>query len=257
MGVDLFFVLSGFLVGYHLIHSWPSGNYFNYIKHYWLKRLLRTFPLYYAIIIIVLLDIVPFYQPYPINVSQSIRVHFIFMQDYFREDLLIPLWSLEKSHFWLTVITLFGFILFSFVTRSIQINDFGTSNYAHYFWLFRAPFHFAFQGMLMGLIVAFLYSKNWQAAINSKYIFRFSSILFITLLLSSEWMANDADWQATSIVLLLINVLFCCMLYACINTPSNPKNMLERSFLRLFSRLSYSLYLTHYLLINIWNLPQF
>ena len=275
LGVDLFFVLSGFLVGYHIIQYWPSEAYADFFKRYWLKRVLRTFPLYYAVIFIVIFELVPLFTLHSTDILRSLGIHIVFMQDYMGTDLLVPLWSLateEKFYFFapfliggllyakkingsLVPIIIGVLIILSIVIRNIQINETLIYGYNHFFWVFKAPFHFAIQGLLLGLAVAFLKSKHWQPnnfsikSFNSDTLFKISIVILFVILISDEWMAQDSNWMLTSNILFLININFAVMVYACVNSNRLNQSWLGGPTLRLFARLSYSLYLIHYLLI--------
>ncbi len=54
MGVDLFFVLSGYLIGAQIIRRTRSGKPFSF-KNFYMSRFLRTLPVYFAVLIAYLL----------------------------------------------------------------------------------------------------------------------------------------------------------------------------------------------------------
>ena len=118
-GVELFFVLSGFLIGQILIKEFSKGITWKSIRQFWIKRWLRTLPLYYLVLILrIIID------------HDMHSLHFIFLQNakiapeydvkWFGES-----WSLSIEEYFYLVFLLILF-LFSKVFKNFSNNVFLT-----------------------------------------------------------------------------------------------------------------------------------
>jgi peptidoglycan/LPS O-acetylase OafA/YrhL len=81
-GVDLFFVLSGFLIGRILIHYKGSPNYF---KTFYVRRIFRIFPPYYLVLIvfvIIALSGLSVKMPWLSNDAYPFYSYFLYLQNF-------------------------------------------------------------------------------------------------------------------------------------------------------------------------------
>jgi peptidoglycan/LPS O-acetylase OafA/YrhL len=270
MGVDLFFVLSGFLITHHLLKRWPDQWTIGFAGRYWSKRILRTFPAYYATVLIALLGIVPAFTPEVRHSGVSLFVHFFFLQDYFGSDLVVAFWSLGvEEKFYL----LCPFVLLLLrrrpeparllalaclavlpavlrVTLTLEsVTD--TTTYPEFFWLVRSPFHLAMDGLWIGVICALIFNSR-DFGLRSRdgmaqWLFYLSSLSLLACMTASAWF-DDRHFLASAFVLNGIAIAFGGLLLSvCIGrTPISA--LLQSRWLRVLSVLSYSIYLTHLML---------
>lgn len=94
-GVDLFFVLSGFLITTKLLAARDDEHRF---RDFYIRRALRIFPLYYATLVVVLL-LVPAFTAFPFGDVKTQLAYWFYYSNFRAGDLatdaLLPL-----GHFW-------------------------------------------------------------------------------------------------------------------------------------------------------------
>ncbi|MFI5142268.1 MAG: acyltransferase family protein, partial [Bacteroidia bacterium] len=113
LGVEIFFVLSGFLIGRILIQDFSLPSNTKTIIRFWSRRWFRTLPMYYLVIIFTFVVI-------DHSLGWKVLVYFFFLQNNFVGISLMPIsWSLViEEWFYITVPILF----FIFFRKGIQYN---------------------------------------------------------------------------------------------------------------------------------------
>ncbi|WP_142783212.1 acyltransferase family protein [Changchengzhania lutea] len=98
IGVDLFFVLSGFLIGKIILKQINEGRTsFKDFLHFWMRRWLRTLPNY---LLILILNIIVFYFLYK-TVVTGVASFFAFFQNFSHPhpDFFTEAWSLSVEEY--------------------------------------------------------------------------------------------------------------------------------------------------------------
>lgn len=270
LGVDLFFVLSGYLITISLIKkNYSSLN----VPKFYLKRVLRTFPVYFVFIFLIFYNLIPAYIPHaPISKDELIK-HFFFMQDYKGTSILITMWSLavEEKFYLISPFLIFflskaynkkkfliiwlALISIPLASKVLGIVLYKPETYTQYFWLIRAPLFNSIDAILIGVLVAFL-SQNKQLLTAAQSVFSKGSliawVLLSIILIASDYI-DSKQWLLTMLMTLTCTVLFgfIVFIYVSVNNVMTSTYILKNRLLLFFSKISYSLYLAHFTVINL------
>lgn len=190
-GVELFFVLSGFLIGKILIKEIYKEKSFNNLKKFWVRRWLRTLPAYYSVLIFL-------------NVIKSPNIihwkHFLFLQNFFPHTSLnwFPVsWSLSVEEWFYLVIPAFLFFLpslfyknkmyfilllvFIIIIYALFRFIYTIYNNPDYDLILRKSVFFRLDSLLIGVLLAYVnicYVKIFKI-VGSLFLFIVSIFVFV------------------------------------------------------------------------------
>jgi peptidoglycan/LPS O-acetylase OafA/YrhL len=267
-GVDLFFVLSGFLIGGILIDNRDARNYF---KTFYLRRFFRIVPLYFGWIALFILltailakfvfipeelatNAIPLwtYFTFTQNIAMALQGEFggewlavtwsLAIEEQFY--LIMPLFVLlvPKKHLpWITIVLVVS-VLFM---RRLHLAIFWTSLGLYVFAPYRAD------ALLLGVLCAWIVrQERWRAWLERRTI-----VLYIPMIiLMGYWVQKNLrgyGGQITSYtttmygytILALMYALF--LLIAVVERKGIVKTITRLGFLRLLGTLAYGIYLFH------------
>ncbi len=114
IGVELFFVLSGFLIGQILLREFVGQMSSMLLKRFYIRRWFRTIPLYYALLFVFIVASSIVYGQWKFH-----PFHFIFLQNYFPKEIEFfgIAWSLSVEEWFYVLLPLF-FISISYKNAS-------------------------------------------------------------------------------------------------------------------------------------------
>ncbi len=267
IGVDLFFVLSGYLIAKSLFWRLGKGQQL-FSWRYFEARILRIVPAYYAVLLLCVIGGFPFFKVSTEGLGQTIIYHGLFLQDYLGANINVVFWSLgveEKFYIlvpfliiallkiktarWQFAVCL-GILSLSPIARStvFALHE-STVDYPTFFTKLRSPFHMSLEGFLVGIMVALGQRKKWILPVEIAkpvLLFCFGGLLLWTG--SHEFLASINLFDAT-LQPLVLSVFFGVMLSCCLSLEGSPLPC--EPVARVIARLSYALYLVHFPLIPL------
>ncbi|MBT8267065.1 MAG: acyltransferase [Bacteroidia bacterium] len=254
--IDVFFAMSGFLI-IRIIYKAKVKNRFS-IRKFYMRRILKIFPLYYLIVIFgfvfyhALLPIlkIPFETNY--NLVEGILYYTFFMANVFSRTydvggILGILWSIAiEEQFYIIIapflffikkkrifISLFLLFLVSFV--AFHIEAFAVLRQ------YKMEFFFIFFG---GLIAILEEEKQLE------FLKRFKVIpLAITILVVLYFFTSIFDFKTLWVYNLYITVLFGLFIHAI--SINNHNVAIRNKKMIYYGEISYGLYLYHIIVINL------
>lgn len=262
VGVDLFFVLSGFLIGNILIVNKRSPKYFT---TFYVRRIVRIIPNYFLLLCIfgLLWMLSMFSGNYFFADHGSIpfwtyflMVHNFFMAHYnsLGNRALSITWSIGiEEQFYLIFPFLVYFIRNKWVPFLLIFLIIGAN-------LVRAMFNTwvpqyvllpsRMDGLSLGFIVAYAYSHNYLSGYKSSLmIILWCSLLFLLSgCLFLYWKYDDLGIMKYTFFGLIFAIL---LIFALVYTNSWYAFILRNRILMWIGTISYSLYLFHYFILGL------
>ena len=271
IGVDIFLCLSSFLLTSLLIMEHKKTGTVS-IKQFFVRRALRIWPLYYMVILLafVVFPLFSFYSPslhsssYTNFLHQHLLPFSLFMGNfsyaYFTGSLTIPiapLWtvSLEEQFYLFWPILLFILLprsrkwffiaLAGMVLLSIFVRYYIIKNHIPYpaVWVFSLG---RLDPFALGALVAYWY-------LDTKFKPRpviacvLAIILFKLVVCSTGIGGPNTIWQ-----LLFVDLASCLLIYSALYS-SSLKKFLSMKPLPWLGKISFGLYVFHYLMLDVTN----
>ena len=268
IGVDLFLVLSGYLIGRILLRRGEAGIGRSLPLYLW-RRALRILPAYYAVLLATVLGAFPLYVFPAEELGKQLLYHLAMLQDYLPSDINVVFWSLgvEIKFYALAPFVLMlaararspgtllclvaALVLASTALRSgIALHRGVPEDYAAFWPVFRQPLHAVGEPLMLGVAVALLEARGLLRLGRraAAWLLAGSVASVAALALSHDFVARitiyDIVAQPPLIALLFAAAVAACGALSEVRLPGEFAA-------RIGARLAYTLYLTHFPLLPL------
>jgi len=267
MGVDLFFVLSGYLIGSQLLRPYTRGRLPS-IGGFYMRRAFRVLPAYLTVLLFYFA--IPGFREAPglspawqfLTFTENFRI------DYLNDQAFSHVWSLcVEEHFYLVLPLLIlllmsrpsfgkalgvilGILCFGIAIRAYiylhHVAIFPRDDYDFalaYVEKIYYPTHTRLDGLLVGVTLATIKTFRplwWQSVISHGYLLLISGL---ALCACAMWLFSDRLSFSGSVMGFPVLAIGLGLLIASSIAPSSPLSKV-RGF-SLLAALAYSTYLTH------------
>ncbi len=268
LGVELFFVLSGFLIGSILLRLIDKGQLhsWKHIAHFWQRRWLRTLPMYFVVLIVFLrLDYhgrhglwdYPTYYVFLQNFATAIPEFFelswsLAIEEHFYLwfPLVFLVWQrLCKRASYALVLTAMTFVV---VAYTFRLSHPLQSDWNVFNRLLRMSVLARLDAIMYGVLIAAAKRYAPRLFITIRQLTPLSASAFV--LLCAWWFINAPHLTQTrwmQLHLFTVQAILCALLLPWFDNWK--KTDAKQDFFTITSKLSYSLYLNHILVIIVIN----
>ena len=269
-GVDLFFVLSGFLIGGILLDARESRSYF---RTFYMRRFFRIIPVYYAWIAAYIAMVTvggSFLRAHAHTgvvegVDFVILAQFLFLQN-FGDFLASPIsywwftatWSLAvEEQFYLVSPLLIRFLsrrrltvfLGAVVAGAPLIRLFIRHQFANGMWLGYRLMPARADALAFGMLAAVAWRtpafREWLSA-HARFLYSAFAALLAGFLALWKWFPNPQQLLTQTVGYTWLALFYTVILLLALARPSGPIAAISRlGFLRDLGRISYCVYIIH------------
>ncbi len=270
-GVELFFVLSGFLIGGILIKKYQDNNVLKItdVKDFWIRRWFRTLPNYYLILIVNVLFV--YFGIIKEDISQFNWRFLLFLQNFSKPfyDFFWESWSLSiEEWFYLLFPILLGvmyyfkkylniskkrlflysiltFLLIPFLLRLFIASRFEVDQ----FWLGVRIYKvviYRLDGIALGLLAAFIkywHPTFWHKSRNYSFVI---GLVLSYVILYSTWLPNDFS---SKVLKIMFQSIGCFLLLPKFDSIKSAPRIITKVVTHI-SLISYSMYLINLALVS-------
>lgn len=283
LGVELFFVLSGFLIGTILLDIYNKKQFSFYdIKQFWIRRWFRTIPNY--ILVLVVYFIVFYFKDSKLYfLDIKYLSYFFFLQNSITEHptFFAPAWSLSIEEWFyiimplllLTTTKLSQFkkkynlllgtliIIFSCLILRIMLAVYTNNSWDSGF---RKLMPLRLDAIAIGVLFAYIKFYNPTLWLKQKNFSFYSSLIFILLLSTVYFQDYLTTFEGSFFLKTIFFSIFSIsigLLLPFLSQYHSTHNNIATSFTTHLSITSYSIYLIHSLIIKFvdfnFNAPNF